>query len=166
MKRNPRKLKWTKAFRRAAGKEMTVDSTLSFAARRNVPVRYDRELVSTTVKVMDRVAEIRARREAVHHKKRMAGNRERENLANAKLVAEQGHLLPRMRGSEKRERERMAVEEEDMVNDDEVMADEMDEDEVLEEEERVVPAQKVKRKQKTKRKMLVGGGTTDEMEVG
>ena len=34
MKRNPRKLAWTKSFRRAHGKEMTVDSTLAFAQRR------------------------------------------------------------------------------------------------------------------------------------
>ena len=48
MKRNPRKVRWTKAFRKAAGKEMTVDSTLEFEKRRNVPVRYDREPVSYT----------------------------------------------------------------------------------------------------------------------
>ena len=49
MKRNPRKLAWTKAFRKAAGKEMTVDSTLQFAQRRNVPVRYNRDLVQKYV---------------------------------------------------------------------------------------------------------------------
>ena len=150
MKRNPRKLKWTKAFRRAAGKEMTVDSTLTFAARRNIPVRYDRNLVSTTIKAMDRVGEIRARREAVFHKKRMAGNREREKLANAKLVAEQSHLLPQIRGSEQRKGEKPSVEENAMV------------EEPLEEE---VPVEKARKKQKAKKKLLVGGGIADEMEV-
>jgi large subunit ribosomal protein L24e len=102
MKRNPRKLRWTKAFRKAAGKEMVVDSTLQFAARRNVPVRYDRDLVAKTLKAMERVSEIRSRRERVFYKKRMAGKREREIAAARKLVEEQSHLLPRMRGSEKR----------------------------------------------------------------
>ena len=63
MKRNPRKLKWTKSFRKAAGKEMTIDSTFEFEKRRNVPVRYDREKLSSTVKAMRRVLEIRQKRQ-------------------------------------------------------------------------------------------------------
>lgn len=102
MKRNPRKLKWTKAFRKAAGKEMTVDSTLQFAARRNVPVRYDRDLMAKTLKAMERVSEIRSRRERVFYKKRMAGKKEIELALARKLVAENEHLLPRLRGSEKK----------------------------------------------------------------
>lgn len=86
MKRNPRKVRWTKAFRKAAGKEMTIvsldakllllrlmvsqDSTIEFEKRRNVPVRYDRELVQTTIKAMKRVGEIKARRERVFFKHR------------------------------------------------------------------------------------------------
>ena len=101
MKRNPRKLKWTKAFRKSAGKEMVVDSTLTFAARRNVPVRYNRDLVATTLKAMQRVGEIRAKRERVFYKKRMEGNKERAKAADRKLVAENSHLLPKMRGSER-----------------------------------------------------------------
>ncbi|EFX00739.1 ribosome biogenesis protein rlp24 [Grosmannia clavigera kw1407] len=93
MKRNPRKLKWTKAFRKAAGKEMLVDSTLLFAARRNVPVRYNRELATKTLSAMDRIAEIRRRRERAFYKQRMSGNRKRELLAARKLVLEHGHLL-------------------------------------------------------------------------
>jgi len=88
MKRNPRKVKWTKAFRKAAGKEMTIDSTFEFEKRRNVPVRYDRDLVQVTIKAMKRVAEIKARREHAFWKNRMATAREklRASRASKKLV--------------------------------------------------------------------------------
>ena len=145
MKRNPRKLGWTKAFRRAAGKEMTVDTTLTFAARRNIPVRYDRELVDTTIRAMQRVEEIRARRERVFYKKRMEGNKEAQMMADAKLVAENEHLLPRMRGSEKKAME-MEVEEEVAVP-------------------AVVEGVKGKMKTKMKQRMKVGGGVEDVMET-
>lgn len=87
MKRNPRKVRWTKAFRKAAGKEMTIvsyflteltissdrgaqDSTIDFEKRRNVPVRYDRDLIQTTIKAMKRVGEIKSRRERAFFKNR------------------------------------------------------------------------------------------------
>lgn len=92
---NPRKLKWTKAFRKAAGKEMTVDTTLTFAARRHVPMRYSRDAVVKTLDAMRRVEEIRRRRERRFYKQRMAGNAERERAANRKLVIENQHLLPK-----------------------------------------------------------------------
>ncbi|KEZ46886.1 hypothetical protein SAPIO_CDS0222 [Scedosporium apiospermum] len=119
MKRNPRKLKWTKAFRKAAGKEMLVDSTLQFAARRNVPVRYNRDLMTKTLSAMKRISEIRARRERVFYKRRMAGNKQREIEAARELVKTHGHLLPKMRGSERRRLEMEAEGEmmsEDMVD--------------------------------------------------
>ncbi|XP_071035307.1 probable ribosome biogenesis protein RLP24 [Parasteatoda tepidariorum] len=63
-KKNPRKLKWTKAFRKAAGKELTVDPAFEFEKRRNVPVQYNRELWRETIKAMKKVSEIKSRREA------------------------------------------------------------------------------------------------------
>ena len=47
------------------------DSTFEFEKRRNVPVRYDRDLVQTTMKAMKRVAEIKARREHAFWKNRL-----------------------------------------------------------------------------------------------
>ncbi|PKY01142.1 hypothetical protein P168DRAFT_258933 [Aspergillus campestris IBT 28561] len=94
-KRQARKVKWTKISRQQAGKEMTVDRTLQFSARRNVPTRYNRQLVAQTLHAMERVTEIRTRRERVFYKKRMAGKRARENAENFKLVAEHENLLPR-----------------------------------------------------------------------
>ncbi|KAG5652247.1 ATPase-activating ribosome biosynthesis protein [Sphagnurus paluster] len=86
MKRNPRKVRWTKAFRKAAGKEMTIDSTIDFEKRRNVPVRYDRDLVQTTIKAMKRVGEIKARRERAFFKNRMAVSRETQRAHRRKII--------------------------------------------------------------------------------
>ncbi|KAI8581474.1 hypothetical protein K450DRAFT_231472 [Umbelopsis ramanniana AG] len=94
MKRNPRKVRWTKAFRKAAGKEMTIDSTFEFEKRRNVPVRYDRNLMATTVKAMKRVQEIRAKRERAFFKKRMAGNKDQEKAENIKILQQNIELAP------------------------------------------------------------------------
>ncbi|KAL8941914.1 MAG: hypothetical protein Q9211_001609 [Gyalolechia sp. 1 TL-2023] len=146
MKRNPRKLKWTKAFRKAAGKEMVVDSTLQFAARRNVPVRYNRDHVATTLKAMQRVSEIRGKRERVFYKNRMAGNKEKEKAANRKLVAENEHLLPRVRASER-------------------MAEDMQQQPLVEDKVQEVQHQEIARKERLKRRLLVSGAIEDEMDV-
>lgn len=125
--------------KKSVGKEMTVDATLQFAARRNVPVRYDRNLVSTTLRAMKRVSEIRARREKVFFKNRMASNKERVRAANRKLVAENEHLLPRQRASER-------------------IAAEVAEPLAVEAIE--VPLQMVTA-EKRKQRMMVGGGVED-----
>ena len=62
------------------------DTTLTFAARRQIPTRYNRELAATTLRAMERVSEIRARRERAFYKNRMAGNKERSLEAAKKLV--------------------------------------------------------------------------------
>ena len=43
---------------------------------------------------MQRVSEIRARRERAFYKQRMKGNKERQRAADRKLVEENQHLLP------------------------------------------------------------------------
>src|SRR5258706_904527 len=114
MKRNPRKVRWTKAFRKAAGKEMTIvrgstvdcqplgsfsnlfwlqDSTIEFEKRRNMPVRYDRELVQTTIKAMKRVAEIKAKRERAFFKHRMAVAKEKHREARKHKKEMKGRMV-------------------------------------------------------------------------
>lgn len=133
-RRNPRKLRWTKAFRKAAGKELVVDSTLTFAARRNVPVRYNRDLVATTLKAMARVEEIRQKRERAFYKNRMRGNKERKLAADKKLVQDHPELL-RMRDVElrrKAEKEAAKSEDVEMMSEDEEMESESESEEEVE----------------------------------
>ncbi|GAA95473.1 uncharacterized protein L969DRAFT_92605 [Mixia osmundae IAM 14324] len=93
MKRNPRKVRWTKAFRKAAGKEMAIDSTLEFEKRRNVPVKYDRELMEQTVKAVKRVSEIRSKRERAFWKNRMSAHAPMALAADSLEVTRSSHLL-------------------------------------------------------------------------
>ncbi|TVY47607.1 Ribosome biogenesis protein [Lachnellula occidentalis] len=149
MKRNPRKLAWTKAFRKASGKEMVVDGALALSARRNVPVRYDPALWAKTKEAIERQTEIRNKRERVHYKNRMKSNTERQRAIDRKLVAENEHLLPKMRGSE---RKRM-----------EEAGEVVDESEVLVEEKA-----KLFGKMKERRRVLVDDGEEgdeDEMDM-
>lgn len=162
MKRNPRKLAWTKSFRRAHGKEMTVDSTLTFAQRRNVPVRYNRDLVATTLKAMARVSEIRAKRERAFYKARMRGNKQRQREEDRKLVEENQHLLPPS--------ERTVIAEVDAM-DEEVDVQKVREKvekrrrELEAEESEMSEAEETpKMKSKRKMKMKVGGGV-EAMDV-
>ena len=149
MKRQPRKLKWTKTNRALRGKEMIVDSSLllsQFAKKRNIPVKYDRNLVASTLKAMERVEEIRQRRERVFTKRRLAGKvaRDRQRQANRKVVAEGEHLLRK----ELRDREEgqplLATKEKNVG----------------------LPVGKEKlRGERKKAKLLVGGGTEEEMDL-
>jgi large subunit ribosomal protein L24e len=149
MKRQPRKLKWTKTHRALRGKEMIVDQNLllsQFAKRRNVPVKYDRNLVAATLKAMERVEEIRARRERVFTRRRLSGKlaREKRKREDRRVVAEGQHLIAK----ELKDRDRA---EATSMLDPETNTS------------RVVGEERLRLR--TKRKMLVGGGTEEEMDI-
>lgn len=72
MKRNPRKLRWTKAYRVSAGKELEMDSTMAFERRRQRVDKYDRDIVASTLRAMPKIAKIKSAREKDFHRSRMA----------------------------------------------------------------------------------------------
>jgi large subunit ribosomal protein L24e len=113
--------------RHRAGKELVVDPSLALGARRNIPVRYNRNLVASALRAIPRINEIRAKRERAFYKSRMQGNKEKQRQADRKLVNENQHLLlPAMRNTtgelaecEDFDREKEAMESnraEDMFN--------------------------------------------------
>lgn len=163
MKRNPRKVRWTKAFRKAAGKEMTIDSTLEFEKRRNVPVKYDRELVGTTVSALSRIQEIKAKRELAFYKNRMAKAKPVSLRTDALEVISGTHLLGLEKNSElvqkalraaelkaKKKEKRRLQKLEDQVEEMQQDMDQAEED--IEEEKQVEEREKIKVKVPATRK--------------
>ena len=150
MKRQPRKLKWTKTHRALRGKEMIVDSSLllsQFSKRRNIPVKYDRNLVAATLKAMERVEEIRQRRERVFTKRRLSGKavREKKRAEDRRVVAEGIHLLGKeLRMQEQDPDATIAAEAEKNVG-------------------RVLGEERLR--QKSKRRLLVDGTVEEEMDL-
>ncbi|EDS31944.1 ribosome biogenesis protein RLP24 [Culex quinquefasciatus] len=77
-KKNPRKICWTKAYRKTNGKELTIDPAFESEKRRNVPVKYNRELWSKTIDSIKKITEIRERRERHFVMERLRKTRDRE----------------------------------------------------------------------------------------
>jgi len=158
MKRQPRKLKWTKTSRALRGKEMIVDQNLllsQFAKRRNAPVKYDRNLVQATMKAMERIEEIRARRERVFTRRRLSGKAQREarRRQDLKVVVQGEHLIRKELADLEAARQEVGEMGEEIKS---LVSMETEASRVVGEE---------RLRQKTKRRMLVGGGTEEEMDL-
>merc|ERR1712050_446437 len=92
-KHNPRRMKWTKAYRRAHGKEMMLYSTFNFEKKRLTPTRYNRNLMVKTVQAMQIVDRIKTVRKERFHKTRLAGQLRKRQTSAQKEVAKAAHLL-------------------------------------------------------------------------
>ncbi|KAG5239232.1 60S RIBOSOMAL PROTEIN L24 [Salix viminalis] len=93
MKRNPRKVKWTKAYRRLHGKDMTQDSTFEFERKRNRPERYDRNLAENTLKAIKKIDKVRSDRAATHIEKRLKVRKGKERREAQKELEQSIHLV-------------------------------------------------------------------------
>jgi large subunit ribosomal protein L24e len=93
MKRNPKKVRWTKAFRRATGRELTMDRTLEFEKRRNRPQRYNRELWEKTVKAIKKVEEVKVAREKRMYQRRMLGARKQQAMEALETIKKHNSVV-------------------------------------------------------------------------
>lgn len=79
-------MKWTKAFRKTAGKELQVDPSFEFEKRRNVPLKYDRQTWTRAVDAMKKVEAIKQKRSNAHIMQRLRKGRELEDERDIKEV--------------------------------------------------------------------------------
>ncbi|TMW53125.1 hypothetical protein DOY81_001853 [Sarcophaga bullata] len=85
-KKNPRKVKWTKAYRKASGKELAIDPSFEFEKRRNCPIKYNREMWQKTLDAIKKVNEIKERRQGQFILERLRKGREVEIQMDVKDV--------------------------------------------------------------------------------
>jgi large subunit ribosomal protein L24e len=113
MKRNPRKVRWTKAYRKLAGKELAEDATFEMERRRNRPEKYDREVVTKTIKAIERIDEIRKKRQDRFYERRMVHAKAQQKALDKKQVEQEIHLIkaPASLRTKRKEKLKVAVEE-------------------------------------------------------
>ena len=85
-KKNPRKVRWTKAHRKTVGKELAIDPAFEFEKRRNIPLKYDRQTWTKAVEAMKKVEIIKQKRQNLHLIQRLRKGREVENERDIREV--------------------------------------------------------------------------------
>ncbi|XP_059487772.1 probable ribosome biogenesis protein RLP24 [Neocloeon triangulifer] len=85
-KKNPRKVKWTKAYRKTVGKELAVDPSFEFEKRRHCPVKYNREVWQKSLEAMKQVEVIKQKRQSHFLMQRLRKGREIERQRDVKEV--------------------------------------------------------------------------------
>ncbi|KAG5886370.1 hypothetical protein JTB14_034904 [Gonioctena quinquepunctata] len=85
-KKNPRKVKWTKAYRKTVGKELSIDPAFEFEKRRHVPVKYDRQTWTKAIEAMKKVETIKQKRQKAHIMQRLRKGRVLEQERDVKEV--------------------------------------------------------------------------------
>jgi large subunit ribosomal protein L24e len=118
-KKNPRKIRWTKAYRKTHGKELVTDPVYEFEKIRNTPIKYNREIWTDTVQAMDKLAKIRKDREDRFFERRMrrAAHDKKEMIKSDLIKHEQLIADPKIREKvdklrDEREEKRKLKEEE------------------------------------------------------
>uniref|UniRef100_A0A2K1Z839 Ribosome biogenesis protein RLP24 n=1 Tax=Populus trichocarpa TaxID=3694 RepID=A0A2K1Z839_POPTR len=80
-------VKWTKAYRRLHGKDMTQDSTFEFERKRN------RNLAENTLKAIKKIDKVRSDRAANHIEKRLKVRKGKERREAQKELEQSIHLV-------------------------------------------------------------------------
>jgi large subunit ribosomal protein L24e len=119
-KKNPRKTRWTKTYRKINAKELTVDPSFEFEKKRNVPVKYDRELWTKTIASIKKINEIRERREKHYVMERLRKGTQREIHNDIRNVQKNLSLIRAPEGIRKKDK----TAEQDSVLMDQDMEDE------------------------------------------
>ena len=70
-KKNPRKIRWTKAYRKTHGKELVTDPIYDFEKIKDTTIKYDRKVWVDTIQAMGKIEELKKKKEDKFFERRM-----------------------------------------------------------------------------------------------
>src|SRR3954465_12608964 len=89
-KRNPRRVRWTKAYRKTHGKELVTDPVMEFEKNRDTAVRYNRDVWVNTIQAMEKIDKIKQDREGRFWEQRMKRSQHhKREMIKADLIKNQ-----------------------------------------------------------------------------
>ena len=116
-------MKWTKAYRKTVGKELTIDPAFEFEKRRNIPLKYCRKTWNETVDAIKKIETIKQKRQNWYIMQRLRKGTEMEHKRDVREVERDITLIrSAVASTSKVEESEMDVENEsdcEMVIDDE-----------------------------------------------
>lgn len=165
-KKNPRKLRWTKAYRKTHGKELVKDPVYEFEKIKDSAIKYNRDIWTDTIQAMDKLAAIREKRENRFYEKRMkrAQKTKKEiikaNLMKHEMLISDPKVRERVLKMKEEEEEKRKMKEELKENKklniglDEEMEVDVEEEGHTKKKERKVISKKKQQKLKIKEKLV------------
>ncbi|CAG9861029.1 unnamed protein product [Phyllotreta striolata] len=119
-KKNPRKVKWTKAYRKTVGKELAIDPAFEFEKRRHIPIKYNRETWAKAVEAMKKVEKIKQKRQGAYILQRLRKGREIEQERDIKEVQRDISLIRSPAAGLKQRKQEEAMAEDAKSSDEEM----------------------------------------------
>ena len=92
-KHNPKKFKWTKAYRKTAGKELIYDKLLEFEQRKAEPIRYNRITYIKTIQGIKKIQKMKEKKDTIYWRNRMLMARENNRKAVINSLKKHVHLI-------------------------------------------------------------------------
>ena len=92
-KKNPRKVAWTKTYRKIRGKEMSNDTTFDFEQRRNRPIKYDRNVTGATIHAIQTISQIQSQRQQRYFETRQQDSKQIQKVQARAEIEQSIELL-------------------------------------------------------------------------
>ena len=81
VRHDPKKSKWTKAYRKTMGKELIYDKSLEFEQQKVEPIKYDRDQYVKTIKLIRKIQKLKNLKAKIHWHTRMKIAKQKNNNA-------------------------------------------------------------------------------------